>query len=151
MAKSFEELGVWQKTLILVKEIYALTNNEKFRKDFSLTDQIRRAGISILANIAEGFERGSNTEFIQFLYIAKGSSGEVRSQLYVAYELGYIDKETFYKYLLLCKEISGQLSRLISYLKRSRFKGEKFKVNYKSMREEVEEILKKIRAKTYKS
>lgn len=127
MARCFEELEVWQKALILVKEIYALTNSEKFRKDFSLVDQIRRASVSILSNIAEGFERGSNAEFIQFLYIAKGSSGEVRSQLYIAFELGYIDKEMFYRYLLMCKEISAQLSKLISYLKSSKLKGEKFK------------------------
>lgn len=147
MARSFEELDVWQKALILVKEIYELTNSEKFRKDFSLVDQLRRASVSILSNIAEGFERGSNTEFIQFLYISKGSSGEVRSQLYIAYELGYIDKELFHKHLLMCKEISAQLSKLISYLKGSKLKGEKFKVEYKSMREEVEELLKKIELK----
>lgn len=104
---------------------------DKFKKDYSLTDQIRRAAVSVLSNIAEGFERGSNTEFIQFLYIAKGSSGEVHSQLYIAYELAYIEKGIFYKCLMMCKEVSGQLSELISYLKGSKIKGEKFKVDIK--------------------
>jgi four helix bundle protein len=142
MPKTFEELEVWQKALKLVKSIYSITSNNKFSKDFSLTDQIRRASVSVLSNIAEGFERGSNTEFIQFLYIAKGSCGEVRSQLYVAHELKYISNEEFQKTLQMCKEISGQLSGFISYLKGSRLKGEKFKKEYKSFREEVEELMK---------
>ena len=145
MPKTFEELEVWQKALTLVKSIYHITSNNKFSKDLSLTDQIRRASVSILSNIAEGFERGSNAEFIQFLYIAKGSCGEVRSQLYVAHELEYISKEEFEETLQMCKEISGQINGFISYLKGSRLKGEKFKKEYKSMREEVEEIIKEFK------
>ena len=73
-------------------QIYEFTRNERFKKDFGLVDQMRRAGVSISSNIAEGFERGSKKEFIQFLYRAKGSAGELRSQLYTALDLGYIDR-----------------------------------------------------------
>ena len=72
MARSFEEIDVWKKARELVNFIYNVTKNKEFSKDFGLTDQIRRAAVSVMSNIAEGFERGSNTEFIQFLYIAKG-------------------------------------------------------------------------------
>lgn len=74
-AEGFEDLVVWQKARELTKKIYELTKGKEFSKDFSLVDQLRRASVSILSNIAEGFERGSNVEFIQFLYIAKGARG----------------------------------------------------------------------------
>jgi four helix bundle protein len=142
MPQSFEELPVWQKARELVKFIYALTKEEAFRKDFSLVDQIRRAAISVLSNIPEGFERGSNAEFIQFLYIAKGSAGEVRAQLYAAFDQGYMTGEQFKKGYHLCRNVSGQLSGLIDYLKGSRLKGEKFKKEYKPFKDEVEKITK---------
>jgi len=78
-------LKIWKFARALTRAIYQLTKDPKFSKDFGLRDQIQRAAVSILSNIAEGFERGGNQEFIQFLYVAKGSCGEVRSQLYVAY------------------------------------------------------------------
>ena len=78
MARSFEQMDVWKEPRELVKLIYRLTDKREFRKDFGLADQIRRAAISVMSNIAEGFERGTNTEFIHFLFIAKGSCGEVR-------------------------------------------------------------------------
>jgi len=140
MPKSFEELPVWQKARELVQYIYSLTKKEVFSRDFSLVDQIRRAATSVMFNIAEGFERGSNTEFIQFLYISKGSAGEARTQLYVALDQNYITPEEFKKGLSLCKDVSGQLSGLIEYLKGSRLKGEKFKKEYRSMREELEKM-----------
>lgn len=90
--KKFEDLPVWKSSRELTTKIYKLTKNEEFRKDFGLVDQIRRSSISVSSNIAEGFERGSKKEFIQFLYRAKGSSGELRSQLYTASDLGYIDE-----------------------------------------------------------
>jgi four helix bundle protein len=142
MPKSFEELPVWQKARGLVKYVYDLTKKEPFCKDFSLVDQIRRASTSVMFNTAEGFERGSNTEFIQFLYIAKGSAGETRAQFYVALDQNYITNEEFKKGCSLCKDVSGQLSGLIDYLKGSRFKGEKFKKEYKSMKEQVVEMTK---------
>ncbi len=150
MPRSFEELEVWQRALELSKMIYALTDTAGFKKDYSLTDQIRRASVSVLSNIAEGFERGSNMEFLQFLYIAKGSCGEVRSQLYLAKELEYIEEKDFKRAYNLCKDVASQLSAFINYLKGSRMKGEKFKTPYKSMREEVEEFLKEFNAQNSK-
>jgi len=82
--KYFEDLEVWKEARRLTNEIYGATRNDGFSKDFGLRDQIQRAAVSIMSNIAEGFERGGNQEFIQFLYIAKGSCGEVRAQLHVA-------------------------------------------------------------------
>lgn len=79
MASSFEDLKVWQKARELANLIYSVTRQETCSRDFGLVDQIRRAAVSVISNIAEGFERGSYTEFIQFLYIAKGSCGEVRA------------------------------------------------------------------------
>ena len=92
-AKQFEDLGVWQDARELVKEIYSASKQRAFYRDFGLRDQIRRAATSTMSNIAEGFERGSRKEFIQFLSIAKGSNGEVRSQLYVAIGSGIRDGE----------------------------------------------------------
>lgn len=142
MPKSFEEMPMWQKARELVQYVYSLTRKEAFCRDFSLVDQIRRSSTSVMYNIAEGFERGSNTEFIQFLYIAKGSSGEARTQLYVSLDQKYITLEEFKKGLSLCKDVSGQLSGMIDYLKGSRLKGEKFRKEYKSMHDEVQKITK---------
>jgi four helix bundle protein len=141
MAKSFEEMAVWQRARELVKFIYLITKNKDFCKDFSLTDQIRRAAVSVMSNIAEGFERGSNAEFIQFLYIAKGSCGEVRTQLYAAIDQSYITSDDFKSGKELCVDISGQISGLIQYLKGSRLKGEKFKTEFKSFRDEVQDAV----------
>jgi four helix bundle protein len=90
--KQFEDLEVWRDARRLTQAIYRLTRAEKFSKDFALRDQIQRATISIMSNIAEGFERGGNQEFCQFLYIAKGSCGEVRSQLYIALDQSYVSR-----------------------------------------------------------
>ncbi len=142
MAKSFEEMPVWNKSRELVKFVYGITKSKEFSKDFSLTDQIRRAAVSAMSNVAEGFERGSNTEFIQFLYIAKGSCGEVRTQLYAALDQAYISSEEFQSGKELCVDISGQLSGLIQYLKGLGLKGEKYKKEYKSFRDEVQEAVR---------
>src|SRR3989337_1161831 len=142
MPRSFEELPVWQKARQLVKYIYWLTKGESFSRDFSLVDQIRRASTSVMFNTAEGFERGSNAEFIQFLYISKGSAGETRAQLCVALDQNYISPEEFQKGVSMCKDVSGQLSGLIDYLKGSRLKGEKFRKQHTSMREAFEEMTK---------
>src|SRR3972149_7379386 len=126
--QNFEDLNVWQRARELVKLIYELTKEKIFSRDYSLVDQIRRSSISVLSNVAEGFERGSNKEFIQFLYIAKGSCGEVRSQLYVALDQRYISEEDFSKCKEFCMKISGMIGNLINYLKTSNIRGAKHKI-----------------------
>jgi four helix bundle protein len=127
--KKIEDLIAWQKARVLANTIWNLTKKEPFSKDFSLTDQIRISSGSVMDNIAEGFERGGNKEFIQFLYYAKGSSGEVRSQLYRTFDRGYIDQSTFDKLYTQTNELSKLISGLINYLQDSNIKGEKFKEN----------------------
>ncbi|OXA69606.1 four helix bundle protein [Flavobacterium aquidurense] len=114
--KSFEEINSWQKSRIFNKRIYLITENSNFKKDFDFVRQIRRASISISSNIAEGFERNTDKEFIYFLYVAKASAGEVRSQLYLAFDLEYIIKEEFEILLESITEISKLLSGFIKYL-----------------------------------
>jgi four helix bundle protein len=114
--KSFEEINSWQKSRIFNKKIYLATENSNFKKDFDFVRQIRRASISISSNIAEGFERNTDKEFIYFLYVAKASAGEVRSQLYLAFDLEYIIKEEFEMLLESITEISKLLSGFIKYL-----------------------------------
>ena len=126
MVRNFEDLNVWKQARQLTQEVYRLTKTEQFLKDFGLRDQIRRAAISVMSNIAEGFERGGNQEFVQFLYVAKVSCGEVRSQLYVALDQGYTTANDSEKLLQLFMRLSGMLSNLISYLRKSEMKGEKF-------------------------
>lgn len=141
--KYFEDLEVWREARRLTNEVYAATHGAGFSKDFGLRDQIRRAAVSVMSNIAEGFERGGNQEFIQFLYIAKGSCGEVRAQLYVALDQKYLDGDHFVQMFNSFKKLSGMLSNLIDYLKGSRMRGEKFKKRpYKSLAEELDELTK---------
>ena len=113
---SFEEINSWKKSRIFNKRIYEITNGAEFKKDFDLVRQIRRASISISSNIAEGFERNTDKEFVYFLYVAKASAGEVRSQLYLAFDLEYIIKEEFEILLESITEISKLLSGFIKYL-----------------------------------
>jgi four helix bundle protein len=122
----FEDLKVWQKARALNIKVYQLTLNETFSKDFGLKNQIRNASVSISSNIAEGFERNGNKEFSQFLSIAKGSAGEVRSQLYLAKDLEYIPEENLQTLVDDLKEISKMLNGLIRYLKETELKGSKF-------------------------
>jgi len=93
--KRFEELIVWQRAKELTRLIYASTRNGAFQKDYGLKDQIQRAAVSVMSNIAEGFGRGGNKEFIQFLFVAKGSLSEVQSLLHVATDQDYIDSAKF--------------------------------------------------------
>jgi len=122
-----EDIEAWQKARILVNDIYSITSTGPFERDFGLRDQIRRASISIISNIAEGFERGGNKEFIQFLYIAKGSCGEVRTQLYVARGQNYIAEEQFSALSEQTLRISRMLAGFITYLKHSNYKGSRCK------------------------
>ncbi|MGB7063210.1 MAG: four helix bundle protein [Candidatus Zixiibacteriota bacterium] len=116
--EKFEDLPVWKLAKDLTVKIYQVTKDDKFRRDYGLVDQIRRASISISSNIAEGFERGSKKELIRFLYIAKGSLGEVRSQLQVCSELGYMSKESLSMLLDQSYDLSKQLGAFISSLKK---------------------------------
>src|SRR4030042_4132500 len=125
--QTFKEIEACQKAKELTRGIYAVSNKGPFSKDFGLRDQIRRASVSIMSNIAEGFERGGTREFIQFLSMAKGSSGEVRSQAYVAVAQGYIDKETFEQLYTLASEASRMITGLMKYLHKSNVKGVKYK------------------------
>jgi four helix bundle protein len=128
MAKvsKFEDLDAWKASREITRLIYSLSSNVLFAKDFALTNQIRRAAISILSNIAEGFERNGDKEFIQFLTVAKGSCGEVRAQLYVALDQGYVDQDSFLTIKSRLEETSRMISGLIKYLKQSEMKGSKF-------------------------
>ena len=109
----FEDLIAWQKARQLTSEIYRISGQSDFSKDFGLRDQIRRAAVSAMSNIAEGFDRGSRGEFHQFLVIAKASCAEVRSQLYVAQDAGYINQEIFDT----LSNSTGELSRIIGGLR----------------------------------
>jgi four helix bundle protein len=124
--RSFEDLEIWKEARRLTGLIYRLTRNPKFSKDFRLGGQIQGAVVSIMSNIAEGFERGGNQEFIQFLYIAKGSCGEVRSQLYAALDQGYVDPKEAGELIESLKRLSIMISNLVDHLKHSGMRGVKF-------------------------
>ena len=124
--KSFEDFEIWKEARHLTREIYTLSKASKFSKDFGLRDQMQRAAVSIMSNIAEGFERGGNQEFVQFLYIAKGSCGEVRSQLYIALDQEYVDQTVADKLLIILKRLSVMIKHLIDHLKRSGMRGPKY-------------------------
>jgi four helix bundle protein len=126
--KRFEDIEAWQKARNLTEDIYTNSKEEQFYKDFGLRRQIREASVSIMSNIAEGFERGGTKEFVQFLSVAKGSSGELRSQLYVALDQGYITKEKFDQLCAAAIETSRMISGLINYLRKSKMKGIKYKI-----------------------
>lgn len=116
----FEDLNIWKLSLKITKEIYDLTSKDGFSKDFALRDQIRRAAISISSNIVEGFEKSNNNEFIRFLKVAKGSTGEVRNQLYIAFAVNYICEEEFKTLNDDLLNLSNQIGSFISYLTRKR-------------------------------
>lgn len=125
--RQFEDILSWQKARDLTRGIYAATRKDEFSKDFALKDQIRRAAISITSNIAEGFERDGSREFVQFLSHAKGSCGEVRSQLYLALDAGYLNEEEWKTLHQSCLEISRLLDSFSNYLRDTGIKGSKFK------------------------
>ncbi|MFQ5817295.1 MAG: four helix bundle protein [Terriglobia bacterium] len=118
-AKEFEELHVYQQARALTSRIYTLTGNSSFARDHSLRDQLRRAAVSILSNIAEGFERGTDRAFAQALVIAKGSCGEVRAQITVAFDQRYIGETQYSRVVDDCRRLSAGLAKLIRYLRRT--------------------------------
>ena len=125
--KRFTDIVAWQKSREMVKRIYELTRREPFSRDWGLKDQIQRASVSICSNIAEGFERSGEKEFVNFLWIAKGSVGEVASQLYNAKDCGYVDEEDFISLQEDLKLLSAMLYSLIRSMKTSSLKGERYK------------------------
>lgn len=112
----FEDIQAWQKARELVKDIYSLSNSGLFARDFGLRDQIRRAAVSIMLNIAEGFARKSSREFCQFLVIAHGSAAEVQAALYVALDQNYVTKEDFDKLYGVTEETSKMIKGFSNYL-----------------------------------
>jgi four helix bundle protein len=125
VARRFEDLIFWQKSRELTKLIYAATRKSDFRKDFGLKEQIQRSCVSVMSNVAEGFGRGGNSEFIQFLFVAKGSLSEVKSQLYVGLDLDYIANSEFKKAYEMTEEISRLINSFIKSLKNGAKKGSK--------------------------
>lgn len=118
--RRFEELIAWQKARLLASEVYCITRSGSFARDFGLANQIQRASVSVMSNIAEGFDRSGPNEFHQFLVMAKGSCGEVRSQLYVALDAGHLSQEGFEKTYALADEVARLVGALRASVDRRR-------------------------------
>ena len=131
--KNFEELDVWKISMELCTEIYNLTNSELFSKDFALKDQIRRSAISIPSNISEGYERDGINQFLYFLAISKGSCGELRTQLQIAYNLNYLSSIDYNNLNEKCLSTSKQLSGFIKYLRN-------YKLNEKNNKLQIQSV-----------
>jgi len=112
----FEDIQAWQTARELTNLVYTLTNRAGFNRDFGLRDQIRRAVVSVMSNIAEGFESRTDVQFINFLGTARASAGEVRAQLYIAHDQGYLKDEEFNETYVLAEKCARQVARFISYL-----------------------------------
>lgn len=125
-ASGFENLEIWQIARELSKTVYSFTRKDEFKNDRRFVSQITAAVGSIMDNIAEGYERNGNKEFVQFLFIAKGSCGELQSQLYRAFDCGYITQEEFDRTLSQAKKESVQITRFILYLKNHEYTGKKY-------------------------
>lgn len=118
--KSFKDLGIWKLALLITKQVYDLSAKKDFNRDFGLTNQIRRAIVSVSSNIVEGYEKSNNNEFIRYLRIAKGSVGEVRNQLEVAKTVGYITEKELSNIDLKLIELAAQIGGFIKYLETQR-------------------------------
>lgn len=125
--EQFEELEAWKTARELTKMVYRVSSSGEFVRDFGLRDQIRRAAVSIMSNIAEGFERDGNKEFLQFLSVAKGSCGEVRAQFYVALDQAYISTEQFQELIGQTNQVGRLIGGLRKYLQTSQITGRKYK------------------------
>lgn len=142
--RQFEDLLCWKKARELTREVYKAL---KDCKDHGFKDQIQRASVSVLSNIAEGFESGTKQEFLNYLYIAKGSAGEVRAQLYAAYDIGYLNIETF-KYLKgLAEECSKLIATFTKGLKQSSVMGHQYK--REKPKDQLEELTKQASPELY--
>ena len=124
--QTFKDIRAWEKSIALAKQIYITSGMAPFCKDKPLQEQIRKAALSIASNIAEGFEREGNREFIQFLAISKGSAAEVQTQIKIAYEIGYISEDDFEYLDELCGEVIGLIAGFMKYLRSSGIEGQKF-------------------------
>ncbi|MGA3144910.1 MAG: four helix bundle protein [Verrucomicrobiota bacterium] len=125
--QKFEDILAWQKARELTREVYAHSKTGAFAKDFGLRDQIQRASVSVMGNVAEGYDRGGDKEFIQFLSVSKGSCGEVKSHLYVALDQQYINPTQFNQLYNSTDEVGRLLAGFMAYLKQSDLRGRKFK------------------------
>ena len=125
--EKFEDIIAWQKARELTREVYKCTRVGAFTRDHGLKDQIQRASISTMANVAEGYERGGDKEFIQFLSNSKGSCGEVKSHLYVALDQGYLAPANFDQLYGQASEVSRLLSGFMTYLRESDLRGRKYR------------------------
>ena len=125
--KKFEEIECWKKSRELTRRIYKASGKAAFARDFGLRDQIRRAAVSVMSNIAEGYDRSGTAEFVHFLATAKGSAAEVKCQLYVAADQSYIQDGDFIELSALASETGSMLAGLMKYLRASGYKGTKFK------------------------
>ena len=124
----FEDLAIYQKSRVLAKQVYEITRQGEFRYDSRFVQQIRAASGSICDNIAEGFERQGNKEFINFLYISKGSCGEVRSQLNRAHDAGFINDDTYNQMYVDCRKLSAGILNMINSLKAADVKGSRYAI-----------------------
>ncbi len=123
----FEDIEAWKRARELTKAIYQATSGDKFENDVSLADQMRRASVSVMSNIGEGFERGGDKEFRQFLAHAKGSTGEIKAQLYVALDVGYVGQAEFDMLYQLATEAGQPIGGFMRYLSRSGLRGSKYR------------------------
>ena len=123
----FEDLEIWQSARIISKKIHLLSLETELKNNFGLKNQIKNSSGSVMDNIAEGFERGGNLEFRQFLSVAKASAGETRSQLYRLWDFDYIDQKKFEELKIDLENLSGKIQNFIKYLNKNDFKGDKFK------------------------
>jgi len=135
--KCFEEIKAWQKARALNEKVGSYIDNGRFKRNFRLIDQIEGSAGSIMDNIAEGFERSGNREFLRFLYFSKGSCGEFRSQFYRALDRKYIQQNEFDEFFELSKEVIVMLQKLIGYLEHSELKETKYKSRNSLTRELV--------------
>ena len=125
--KKFEEIDCWKRARELTRQVYRISSQPKFARDFGLKDQIRRASVSVMSNIAEGYDRSGTAEFIHFLATAKGSAAEVRCQLYAAADQGYLQEADLVRLNALAADIGNMIGGLMKYLRSSGYKGTKFK------------------------
>ena len=124
--QNFEDLAIYQKSCELAEQVYKITRTGEFKHDTRFVQQIRASAGSVSDNIAEGFERQGNKEFINFLYIAKGSCGEMRSQIMRAHKVGFINDETYTQMYTDCKKLSASILKFIQALKNSDVSGSRY-------------------------